>query len=279
MDDVKVWLTQLQDSAGEILNSLIGYLPNLLGAVVLLFAGWLIARLARSVSSALTGSVGVAVNRLLRRDGRAELRLPQRVPGLVGDVVFWIIILFFVTAAARTAQLDIISIWLERIVSYLPTLVSGLVIVFVGYLLSALVRDVVTGAAWSAGFQQSKLIGTAVQAATFLTACVIGLDQIGIDVSFLIIVIAIVLATSLGGLSLAFGLGARRHADNLINARSLRAYYQRGQVIRIGDLEGEILEFTPTAVVIAGKHGRTTIPARRFATQVSILVTPEDGDE
>ena len=279
MDEIKRWLSQLEGSATAIANAFTDYLPNLLGALVLLVVGWLLAKLARRAATALAGSVSGAVDRLINKDRETEVRLPSQTPRLVGDVAFWIIILFFVTAAARTAGFEIISRWLERVVSYVPTLVAGVVIVLVGYLVSALVRDVAAGAAWSAGFKQSRLIGTAAQAASFLTAFVIGLDQIGIDVSFLVTIIAIALSASLGGLSLAFGLGARAHADNLINARYIQGRYQRGQFVRIGETEGEILELTPTSVVVASNAGRTTIPASLFGRQASVLVTPEDGDE
>lgn len=278
MDEVKGWLSQLQNSAGEVAAAFLSYLPNLLGALALLVVGWLLARLGRSASSAITGTASRTIGRILDSEGKTEMRLPTQTPKLVGDVIFWIIILFFVTAAAKTARFDLISNWLERLVSYVPTLVAGIIIVLVGYLVSALVRDIVAGAAWSAGIAQSKLIGTLAQAATFLTGFVIGLDQIGIDVSFLVTVIAIALGASLGGLSLAFGLGARTHADNLISARGLQTQYQRGQIVRIDNTEGEILEITPTAVVVAGIHGRATIPARLFAEHVSVLVTPEESD-
>ncbi len=279
MDEIKRWLMQLEGTASEIIKAFTGYVPYLLGALFLLLLGWVLAKGARRGATALASTLNRTVDRWMNGNRGTQVSLPTQTPKLVGDVVYWIIVLFFVTAAARTAHFDIISRWLEKVVSYIPTLIAGVVIVLVGYLVSALFRDVVSSAAKSAGYVQHRLFGTAAQFATFVTGFVIGLDQIGIDVAFLVTIIAITLSALLAGLSLAFGLGARTFADNLISARNMQRHYSPGQVVRLGDMQGEIIELTPTSMVVATEHGRTAIPARLFSEQASVLITPEDGDE
>jgi small-conductance mechanosensitive channel len=278
MDTISGWYDSFQGSVAGLMAGFASFLPLLLGAVILLLIGWLLARLARRGATSLALSATGTIDHIVNRGRQKRVQLPPQMPKLIGDVVYWVIILFFVTAAARVARFDTVSGWLDRIVTYIPTLVAGGAIVFLGYVVSAIVRDIVSGAAGSAGFAQSRLLGLAAQSATFMTGLVIGLDQIGIDVTFLVTVIAIMLAAVLAGLSLAFGLGARTFADNLVNARNVQRLYRRGQKVRIGDLEGEIIELTQTAVVMASEQGRTTIPARLFGEQVSVLVTPEETD-
>ena len=48
--------------------------------------------------------------------------------------------------------------------------------------------------------------------------------------------------------------------------------------VRVGDIEGEILEITPTNVVVETDEGRAHIPARRFAEDVAVLLTGERDD-
>jgi len=278
MESFKGWLGQFQDTVAGLAAAFAEHLPRLVGALALLIVGWLLARVVRAGSVVLARTVSRAVDRALSARRTTDVRLPSQAPKLVGDVMFWIIILFFVTSAARMAQFDVISTWLERVVAYTPTLIAGVVIIVVGYLLSALVRDVVTGAAASAGFSQSELIGTLAQGATFVTGFVIGLDQIGIDVSFLVTIIAIALSAMLAGLSIAFGFGARTFAGNLLSARDVQRHYRLGEIVRLGDIEGEIIDLTPTAVVVSGERGRTAIPAKLFSEQTSVLITPEEAD-
>lgn len=278
METINVWTDGFQNSVAGLIDAIAAFLPLLLGAVLLLLIGWVLAQLARRGTLSIALSANGAIDRLVNRGREKRVHLPTQTPKLVSDIVYWLIILLFVTWAARVARFDTVSGWLDRVVTYIPTLVAGIAIVFLGYLVSAVVRDIVSGAAGSAGIAQSRLLGLAAQMATFVTGLVIGLDQIGIDVSFLVTLIAIMLGALLAGLSLAFGLGARNFADNLVSARNIQRLYRRGQTVRIGDLEGEIIELTPTSVVMASDRGRSAIPARLFGEQVSVLVTPEEAD-
>lgn len=259
-----------------MLSAFVSYLPNLLGAILLILAGWLVGHLVR----AGTGKIGDGLNRLfdrtLRVRGLSRFRISPWATRLLGNVLFWLIILLFITAATRVARLDAFSSWLDRIVAYLPTLIAGGLIVLVGYLISVLARDLVAATFSTAGLWHSHLAGMAAQSAIFLTGLIIGIDQIGVNVTFLVIVAAIVLGAVLLGMSAAFALGARGLVEDLIGAHHMKQQFQPGQIARIGDLEGEILEFTATGVVLATEQGRTTIPAKAFNRDVMVLITPGD---
>ncbi len=279
MDGISTLLTDLSRAANDVLVNVVAYIPNLIGAVILLLLGWTFARLARA--GIVRG--GDAANRLLDRfltaGSWASMRLSSRILVLVGNAAFWVVILFFITAATETAHLDAFSSWLDSIVAYLPTLVAGALIVLVGYLVSALIRDLVAATISSAGLSQSDLFGAMAQGVTFLTAIVIGIDQIGVDVTFLVTVVAIAIAAVLGSLSLAFGLGAQTFVSNLIGAHYLQQELQPGQIARFGSVEGKVLELTPTSVVLATQEGRMSVPAKVFNEEITIVVTPGDDDD
>ncbi len=279
MEHVTTWFDGLRASGANLLDTMLGYLPNLIGALLLLLFGWILARLVRAATGRLGDAVNRLLDRLMRRGGLARFRLSPRALKLIGDAAFWLVILFFITAATKVAQLDAFSSWLARILAYLPTLLAGALIILAGYLVSALVRDLVAATLGSAGLAQNELFGAVAQGATFLTAVVIGIDQIGIDVTILITLIAIVVGAMLAGLSLAFGLGSRDFVSNLIGAHYLQQHLQPGQTARIGEIEGEVLELTPTSVVLATVGGRTTIPAKMFNEAATFVMTPGDDHD
>ena len=279
MEDVTSWFDTLRVSATDLLVTIVGYLPNLIGALLLLLIGWLLARWVRRGAGRLGEKLNPLLDRVMRARSLTRFRLSPQTPKLIGNVAFWLIILFFITAATKVAQLDAFSSWLDRVVAYLPTLLAGGLIIFAGFFVSTLVRDLVSATLGSAGLAQNEIIGSAAQAATFLTAILIGIDQIGIDVTVLITLIAIVVAAMLAGLSIAFGLGARDFVGNLIGAHYLQQHLQPGQTAGIGDIEGEVLELTPTSVVLATARGRTMIPAKRFNEEATVVMTPGDDHE
>jgi hypothetical protein len=262
----------------DAFRSLAGYLPYLFAALMLLVIGWVVARILR----ALFIRVGSGLNRLLERvnqpAGMRRLRLSQPVLTLIGNVIFWVVILIFAAMAARIGRLDAFTSWLDRIVEYLPTLVAGGLIALAGYLVSTLVRDVVTTTVASTGSNQAELFGFAAQSAVFLTAVVIGLDQIGIDVTFLITLLGIVVGSLLLGIVFAFGFGARAFVGNLIAAQQVQRMLEPGTVVEVGGEQGQVLEINATTVVLITDKGRLVVPAKVFQEQTTLIVADHENE-
>lgn len=277
MNDLSESLQALQATMADGYRAFIEYLPHFVAALLLLVAGWLVARLMRHLSIRLAGGLNNVLAGIGRWSGsRRRLALTPGARTLIGNVVFWIVVLLFVAIAARVARLELFTIWLDRILAWLPTLLAGGLIVLAGYFVSTLVRDLVTATLESAGSGQSELFGRVAQSAIFLAAMVIGLDQVGIDITFLTTLFAIVVGGLLFAMALAFGLGARDLVANLIGARELQRLLEPGQVARIDDIEGQVLEMTATAVVLATEEGRMSVPAKRFQQTATLIVTADD---
>jgi small-conductance mechanosensitive channel len=116
------------------------------------------------------------------------------------------------------------------------------------------------------------------QGATLVTAILVGADQIGIKVTWLAILAAIVLATLLGGILIAVSLGARGYVSNLIGAHYLRQAFRIGERVRVAGFEGRIVEVTPTSLVIATGEGRVSLPGRVYHDEpILLLAEPGDG--
>lgn len=279
MDDVSAWFGGMTAAGTEMQSQIVAYLPNLLGALLLLAVGWGIARLARTGTRKLSGGLGRLLERGIRFGRLSRLRLSPRIHGLLASIVFWLVMLLFITAATRVARLDAFSLWLDRIVAYLPTLIAGGLIVLFGYLISAMVRDLLSATFVTAGLGRGELVGSLSQATIIAVSVIIGIDQVGIDVTFLVTMAAIIVAAILGGVSLAFGLGARSFVSNLIGAHYLQQQLQPGQRARIGEAEGEVLELTPTSVVLATPDGRLFVPAKLFHEMTTTLVLGQKDDE
>jgi len=108
-------------------------------------------------------------------------------------------------------------------------------------------------------------------------AATVAIDQLGIEITFLVVVAAIVLGATLGAVGLAFGLGARESVSNLLACHYLAKWYRVGHVVRVGEHEGRIVEILPSAVVLQTGDGRLYLPARQFADQPSLLVRDGEG--
>lgn len=279
MEDASIWIANVKTAALGLLSQFIAYLPSLLGAFLLLTAGWLVARLTRAMSVRVSDWFNRLLDTVVPTGQLASFRLSPRVIGMIGNAVFWLIMFCAVTIAADVAEMETFSDWLKSAVRYLPDLLGGGFIILAGYVISAAVRDLVSTTLASVEIGQSELIGAAAQWATFLTAVIVGIDQVGVDVTFLIVVITIVVGSILGGMALAFGLGARPLATNLIGVHYLQQQYSPGQVVAIGEVEGQILEFSATGIVLDTADGRTTVPGDAYFKNKIIVKGGEVSDD
>lgn len=271
MDDISTVLENARRVAARSVTEIVDYLPTLLGACIILLVGWGVARLLR----AGTNRAGDKINRLLDRvfrSGRlAQFRLSSRMLSALAEVIFWLTLFVFVSIAARAAGLTTFAIWLDRMTANLPNIVAGVLVIIVGFFLGEIARNLASAQRTAQGL----LIGKALQVAVIVVALIIGLGLIGIDVTFIVTVAAVAIGVLLGGFAIAFGLGARSYVANLIGAHELRREIEPGQMIRVGETEGEVLEITATTVVLATRDGRRRIPAGIFADEPVTIVDAE----
>lgn len=277
--DYNAWAHALGQGFTDVVTQALAYLPRALAAAAVLVVGWLVAKLLRTLSVHVVRGLDRLWHRVILRTGLEQLR-PEHPPAhIVGELVFWVVVLFFVTAASQIVGLSVFANWLGQVAAYLPVLLAGLLIVLAGLIAGALVRDLVLAAASTAGFAQGELLGRAAQAVILLTAIVVGVDQIGIDVSFLSAILSIVVAAALGGMGLAFGLGARTHVSNLLAARQARQLYRVGDRLRVGEVDGTLVELTPTMLVLETERGRAAVPAKILDEQVGLVPAGSERDE
>lgn len=266
-----VWSERFITAFSELAGQVMAYLPRVLMAIAILLAGWFIAKMIRLLSERLISGLDRLWHKAVVRSGLEQLQ-PRYPPAkIAGEFLFWLTILLFVSLAAQLLGLGIFVTWLTKVVAYLPLLLAGMLIVLAGFVVSSLVRDLVAATAISAGIVQGDLLGRSAQVVILLTAIILGIDQIGIDIMFLAVVSGIILSATLGAVALAFGLGARVHAGNIIAAHQLQQVYKPGDRIQIGDISGRIIEITTTRVVLDASEGRITIPAGLFDASVSTL--------
>lgn len=272
------WLQGLWADFEKFLGRVADYLPNIVGAILILAAAWLLARLIRLIASRALRALNGLLEALPERSLLAQLQLPLWAIRLVSGLIYWIIILIGLDAATRVLDMPLATRWLDNLLDHVPTAIAVVVIIVVGVLASVLLRDVVTTGARGAGVSQARQLGIAVQAVALAIAATLGLDELGIDVDLLIAIIAVVLAAGAGGLALAFGLGARSYVANVLAARHVARLYRTGETIRIDGMQGIVSAIGPTFVTIGTEEGVLAVPAKNFLESASLSVATGDGD-
>ncbi len=274
MNEIGDWWDRLSQLFAGLVEGFWAYLPQLLGALAVLLLGWVVAVGLRAFTRRGLQAMAHVIPRAL--SGRVSAWRHLLHPGLISGIVFWVVILSFAIVAAQVLGLDIFVAWLDAFLRHLPVIVLALLILIAGGVISQLLRESVVAAAASAGLEYRLLFGYATQATILTMAAVIALDLVGLDISFLVALAAILVAAVSGGAALAFGLGARAVVGNLLGVRAIHHRIKEGDLIRIGELEGHVVELGRRVVVLENADGRVTIPGHYFSEQAWTIVMPED---
>jgi small-conductance mechanosensitive channel len=271
--DFAVWESALGSAVREFLDRLVVYLPNLAAGVGLVAVGWVVASISRAIVSRLLGGVLGLVSRQPALGRTMERsRLGPGFVKLISRVAYWFILALFVAAAVERLELTIAASLVSAFAAFLPRVLVAIVIVFGGIVAGQLAFAAVNRAALAAGLPQAGLLARSVQMILVFFGIVTGADQLGIQSTLLTVVVATAVGAVLGGATLAFGLGSRIAVSNIVAVFYLLKTYRIGQVVRIGEVEGEIVAITQTGVLIATPQGRALVPGSRFSEETSTLV-------
>jgi small-conductance mechanosensitive channel len=272
--ELQEWTATLTESVRRVALQILDFLPSILGAVVLLLVGWGVARLLRYATRKITEKT---LDRLAAaRPMETRIQQPRSygaAPVIASRIVFWVVMLFFILAAAEVVELKVISELLSGLTNYLPRLLTGLIILFLGLWLGEATRAVIARTSIRAGVRQGEIIGRIGQIVILMVVVAIAAGQIGIDNTVLVVLVSTLFAVLLGAIALAFAFGARTTVANMLAAQSIAQTYHAGDTVRIGDIEGRLLRITRTGVVLETEQGQVLVPAGRFSEQVSINVS------
>jgi len=117
----------IAQSLQRALDSLIGFIPNLIGFLIILLIGYLIARVVRAIVSALLAKIGL--DRALS-GSPAGAYVERASPGarpsrLVGAVVFWFIFIYAISAAVGALKIPALTNFMANVQNYLPNVIAA----------------------------------------------------------------------------------------------------------------------------------------------------------
>jgi hypothetical protein len=203
----------------EFLLQLARFLPKLALALGVLLAGWLLARFARFAIN--KGLRAINFNVLTERAGLDGFLnqggIQTDTTGIIALLIYWLVILAALIIGCNSMGLTYITGLLGEIVLFVPKVIVALLILAFGAYFARFVRNSVVTYCKNIAIQDADVLGKLAQYAIMTFVVLIALDQVNVGgeivrVSFLIILAGVTFA-----LSLAFGLGGKNAAAELID--------------------------------------------------------------
>jgi hypothetical protein len=242
------WSEALMTSLAAAMALLFSAIPKILGFAVILVVGWAIASvIARAFAAVLRA---IRFNDFARRSGFTDfvnkMGSGMDPAGLLGLVVKWFVRLIALVVAFDALGLPTVSDVLQQFLLWLPNVVVALVVLVIGGLAARALADLVRGSAAEAGISNSSFLAKLAATLVWAFAIVVAVNQIGIATTLVnTLFMAFVGALALGA-GLAFGLGGRDTAGEIVRQWYEKSRQNQDKVARAGEaMERRIEPSTP----------------------------------
>jgi hypothetical protein len=217
-----MYFAAYSDSVERGFERFFAYVPQLVGALVLLLVGYFVAKILQSVAK--KGLQQLRFDRTLHTSsaGRYIDRMVTSPSVFVSRIVFWLVFFGFISVALTALNLPVLDRIVNGIYSYIPNVIAAIVIFLVAGAVSAGAATLVRTTMGKT--PTAKLISAVIPAITMGIAVFMILDQLNIAENIVTITFTAIMASISLGLALAFGLGGRDVAKQI-----LEQAYQAGQ--------------------------------------------------
>jgi len=205
------WNELIVDPIRQMLAKILAYLPVLLGALIILIVGWIVAKVIRRLVDWLLKAVRfdtladkAGISEIL---SKGDLKITARE--VVSGLVYWLVIIMVLVMTVNALGLPNTSDVLASLFAYIPNVIAALLVLVVAMFLAGFVSGIVRIAAGNAKLPKPELLAGISRWAIIIFALTIALAQLGIATLLVTTTFNIILGGVCLALALAFGLGGK----------------------------------------------------------------------
>jgi small-conductance mechanosensitive channel len=248
----------MSDALNASWTALSELVHRLIGAALVLFVAFLAARLLQRLATRLLRRLGF--DDILDRTGATlslrSVGLGVAPSGLVGSVIFWGILLAGATAALSVLGLSSLQENMDLIVVLTGKALIAILILAGGLAVASWLSNLAARQAEETDLRGANAFRKAIFAAVLAVAALLAATQLGIDISLLVLVAAVLLGTAGLVAALTLGIGLAPLSGNVAAGR-----YVQGNDIRVGDeisvdgVKGVVNELGYASVTLRSEDG------------------------
>ncbi len=225
------WGNLIVDPVREMLTRIMAYLPVLLGALVILIVGWIVAKAIRRIVDWLLKTV--SFDMMADKAGISEVlrkgNLKTTAREVVSSLVYWLIMIMVLVMVVNALGLPKASDILASLFAYVPKVIAALFVLVVAMFLASFVSGIVRIAAGNANLPKPDLLAGISQWAIIIFAVTISLAQLGIAPLLVTATFNIILGGVCLALALAFGLGGKDAAARYLEELKEKRFQKKSR--------------------------------------------------
>lgn len=281
MENINQYWNYVTDPIRTLWQRVATALPDLIGALVLLVVGYVLAKVLAWVAERALARMGV--DTLSERTGIQSIaeRLGWRKPlsGIAASLLFAFVFLAFVLAAGDALRLSVAATAITQVMLFLPKLLAALVVLLCGLVVASWLSKRVRATAEGMDIDYASTLEKAVFGVLAALVVLLAVDQLGMRIILVQEIIGIVLAAFGLALAISLGLGTRDLSGQMVSGVYVKDFLQTGDYVEIGGLRGAVVEVGSIKTTLVLEDGRRlSIPNKRLLEQ-NITVARKDQPE
>jgi hypothetical protein len=235
------WGQAVMTSTAAALALFLGAIPKVIGFLAILLIGWFIAGALAGVVANLLRAV--KFNELAERSGFSgfvrNMGVHTDASGVLATTVRWFVRLIVLVVAFDALGLPAVSQVLQQLLLWIPNLIVALMVLVIGGLAANALHSLVRGATAEAGLGNADLLATIARVTVWAFAIVVAVNQIGVATTLVNTLFMGVVAALALGFGLAFGLGGRDTAAQIVQGWYRAGRSEAPKLARTADAAGE----------------------------------------
>jgi hypothetical protein len=216
-------VSELSQALQELARGFAHFLPRLIVMLILIFAGWIIAYVARAVLRSILRLI--KFDKLSDKAGASQLLTKAALPSateLLSQFVFWVAWLGFILLGVSVLGIMGLQEQIAKFFLFLPRLFVAIFILFFGMLAASFFSRAALLAAVNANVPSPRVLNLAVRTIIIIFVLSIVFEELGLAQHTMLIAFGIVFGALMLGLAIAFGIGGRDLAQRFLEKRFVR---------------------------------------------------------
>jgi hypothetical protein len=223
------WDTLIAEPIRQMLTKILNYLPTLLGALIILVVGVILAKIIRRLVNGLLKLIRfdlmadkAGITAVIRKGG-----LETSARDVVSSLVYWLVMIMVLVMAVDALGLPRASGILTDLFAYVPRVIAALLVLVVAMFLAGFVSGIVRTAAGNAKMPRPEILAGISRWAIIIFAATIALVELGIAPLLVTTTFNIILGGVCLTLALAFGLGGKDAAARFLEELRVKRFEKK----------------------------------------------------
>lgn len=236
--------------------------PKVIGGILLLILGWLIAKfLSRMVKKVFSSKKLAGLTKTFDESSViSAVEMDINLATVLSRFVYWVVMILFLVIVSDNMGWSAVSEEIGSLFRYLPKLFIATIIFVIGMYIADVIRQLLKASLNSISFGGGTFVSNVVYYIIMILITITALNQAGVETTLISSNLSIIIGCVLLAFAIGFGLASRDVIRKMLFSYYSHQSFEVGQHIRCGEVEGEIVRLSNMSAHVKTSQGTEVIP-------------------